>query len=319
MNGRITTAELASPYAAKPAAMLTELQWWRLRRVHGWTNGLSTDVLNRTLLIGRRAKNESTVHSATLGGDLPPAGAKEFADRVRADSHVVLPFGLDVSVCDDVVSYCLSLKCEPYPRPPSSAEVITFDPDQPQAPMNFFRLRQGLHRHPAVAALMNDPALVAIARDYLGCEPILDSCQIWASPAFGSTPSSEAAQLFHYDMAHPRFIKFFVYLTDVGPDNGPHCVVRTSHRRDAAGWKLRIGTARITDEVIDRIYPGMTRELVGPKGTIIAEDTRAFHKGKHPRQGCRFVMELYFVNAIVGKGVPESERVRRELLASSRL
>jgi hypothetical protein len=46
---------------------------------------------------------------------------------------------------------------------------------------------------------------------------------------------------------------------------------------------------------------------------VIAEDTRAFHKGKQPRRGCRFVLELCFVNVVVGSDAPEPERLRREL------
>jgi Phytanoyl-CoA dioxygenase (PhyH) len=185
------------------------------------------------------------------------------------------------------------------PQPTSGPREISLDLNQPIAPLNFFGPAQGVHRHPAVAALMNDPVLVAIARDYLRCDPILDMCQVWASLVFGDRPSKEATQRFHYDAAHPGFIKFFIYLTDVDSNNGPHCVVPASHRPDIAGWKLRRGGRFVSDEQIERAYPGMTRELVGPRGSVIAEDTRAFHKGKQPRRGCRFVLELYFVNVEV--------------------
>lgn len=183
--------------------------------------------------------------------------------------------------------------------------------------MNIFGLAQGLHRHPAVAALMNDPVLLAIARDYLGCEPILDTFQIWASPAFDRGPSSEAAQVFHYDMAHPKFVKFFVYLTAVTPSSGPHCVVPKTHRRDWVGWKLRFNSSRISDNDIETAYPALVKELTGRTGLVIAEDTRAFHKGKHPTEGCRFILEAYFVNAVIGEALPEPERVRRDLLAQA--
>jgi hypothetical protein len=142
----------------------------------------------------------------------------------------------------------------------------------------------------------------------------LETCQIWASPAFGDGSPSEVTQWFHYDTGHPHFIKFFVYLTDVDSDNGPHCVVPASHRPDIAGWKLRFRTVRIGDEQIERAYPGMTRELVGHRGIVIAEDTRAFHKGKQPTRGCRFILELYFVNTRVGNDTTEAERLRRELM-----
>ena len=33
--------------------MFSDVAWWRLARIHGWTNGLSTALLNRLLVIGR--------------------------------------------------------------------------------------------------------------------------------------------------------------------------------------------------------------------------------------------------------------------------
>jgi hypothetical protein len=293
--------------------MLSELGWSRLARVEAWTNGLSTALLNRLLLIGRRARNTVTATSETLHTNMSPEQIAQHGDEVRRNSHSLLPIRLDPEVCDSIVAHCLSLKCEPFPRPASVTEDITLDLERPVAPMNFFELAQGIHRHPAVAALMNDPVLVALARNYLGCEPILDTCRIWASPAIaGARPTTEITQLFHYDASHPGFIKFFIYLTDVDSDTGPHCVVPASHRPGIAGWKLRLGPRRVGDAEIERAYPGAARELVGPKGTVIAEDTRAFHKGKPPRRGCRFLLELYFVNVVVGDEVPEPERLRRE-------
>jgi hypothetical protein len=296
---------------------LSDRTWCRFIRLHGWTNGYSTELLNRMLVIGRRAANTATAMSETFRCAMPPQQVAHLAEQVRRDSFSLLPVRLDPSTCEDLVAYCLSLKCEPFPRPASGPEEVPLDLARPVAPMNFFGLTQGIHRHPAVAALMNDPVLVAVARDYLGCEPILDSCLIWASPAFGDGPPTEVTQWFHHDTTHPRFIKFFVYLTDVGSDNGPHCVVPASHRHDIAGWRLRRGPARISDEQIERAYPDRTRELVGPRGTVIAEDTRAFHKGKQPKRGYRIVLELCFVNVVVGREVPEPERVRRELAVAA--
>jgi hypothetical protein len=288
-----------------------------LTHVDKWTNGYSTELLNRALAIGNHVKNRATASSETFRCKMTPRQISEHADEVRRASHSLLPVRVDPSVCDDIVAFCLSLKCEPFPRPASGPGEITLDLSRPVAAMNFFGISQGIHLHPAVAALMNDPVLVAIARDYLGCEPILDTCLIWASPVFGEGQPIETTQWFHYDAAHPRFIKCFVYLTDVDANSGPHCVVPTTHRPDIAGWRLRRGPARISDGQIERAYPGMTRQLLGPKGTVIAEDTRAFHKGKQPTRGCRFVLELYFVNVVLGRDIPEPERLRREFTTAS--
>ena len=298
---------------AAPPFQFGDRTWWRFTRIHGWTNGVSTTLVNRLIAIRRRAADPATVGSGTFHCDMSAQQLAHCADEVRRNSHCLLPVRLDASICADIVAHCLSLKCEPFPPPSADSREIAFDAGRPVAPINFFGLAQGIHRHPAVAALMDDPLLVALARNYLGCEPVLDTCLIWASPAFSDDRSTEATQSFHYDTGHPGFIKFFIYLTDVDTDDGPHCVVPGTHRSDLAGWKLRRGPACISDDEIASTYPGMTRELLGPKGTIIAEDTRAFHKGKQPTRGCRFLLELYFVNAVVGRELPESERLRREL------
>ena len=290
---RYTLSPQGIPVFSEPA-------WGRLRQIHGWTNGLSTDLLNVLLRKHRPAPSMTPATSKTLDVQISPAESKRIAGQLRNTGNVVLPFKLDSSKCDELVSFCLSLPCEPYPKPASSPPEVFLDLENPVAPMNMFTTRQGLDRHPVIAALKGDPVLLAIASEYLGCEPIVISSLIWASPPFGDGPSSEAAQMFHFDMAHPHFMKFFVYLTDVDEANGPHCVVPGTHRRDLKGWKYRLKMGdRIQDEDIERDYPKITQEVTGPKGTIFAEDTRAFHKGKHPRSGVRFVLEVYIANAIV--------------------
>ena len=64
--------------------------------------------------------------------------------------------------------------------------------------------------------------------------------------------SSEAAQLFHFDMDRIRFLKVFIYLTDVGTENGPHVYVRGSHRsKPPAFFRDR----RFSDAEVKRAFP----------------------------------------------------------------
>ena len=97
--------------------MFSDVAWWRLARIHGWTNGLSTALLNRLLVIGRRATNATAAKSATFHCELTPDEIAQYGDEVRRNSHALLPIRLDPPVCDHLVAYCLSLKCEPFPPP----------------------------------------------------------------------------------------------------------------------------------------------------------------------------------------------------------
>ena len=136
-------------HAADACRRISDRMWWRFTRIHGWTNGYSTELLNRLLEIGNRAENTAMAVSDTFRCEMSPEQIAQLAGAVRRDSHSVLPIRLDPSVCDDVVAFCLSLKCEPFPHPTSGPQEIVLDLTRPVAPMNFFGLPQGIHRHPA--------------------------------------------------------------------------------------------------------------------------------------------------------------------------
>ncbi len=108
--------------------------------------------------------------------------------------------------------------------------------------------------------------------------------------------------LYHFDMHRVGFLKWFFYLTDVTPETGPHCVIAGSHRRAGKPPEiLERGFVRIPDEDLQKYYaPEQMVELCGPRGTIIAVDTRAFHKGKLPETADRLVLQFQLSNGLFG-------------------
>jgi len=41
-------------------------------------------------------------------------------------------------------------------------------------------------------------------------------------------------------------------------------------------------------------------EFLAPRGTVIAEDTRGLHKGRHVEEGDRLMLQLQFSNVLFG-------------------
>src|SRR5690606_13181649 len=80
---------------------------------------------------------------------------------------------------------------------------------------------------PYLLDIANDPRLVDAASAYLGCKPVISTFRAWWS--FGGFTEPKDAEFFHRDVDDWKFVKLFVYLTDVGPDNGPHVFVKGSH------------------------------------------------------------------------------------------
>jgi hypothetical protein len=148
-------------------------------------------------------------------------------------------------------------------------------------------------RSPDVLALANHPRLVDAAGRYLGCKPTISNIGIWWSlPADGT---AQEAENYHRDVDDWRFVKFFLYLTDVDEAAGPHCFVRGSHRSTRF---LRI--RRIKDEEVTKIFPkGAQLHHVGKSGYAFMEETYCLHKGQPPIGGRRLLLQVeYSVNPI---------------------
>jgi ectoine hydroxylase-related dioxygenase (phytanoyl-CoA dioxygenase family) len=119
------------------------------------------------------------------------------------------------------------------------------------------------------------------------------------------SPDKEAAQYFHFDMERLRWIKFFFYLTDVNEESGPHIFVPNSHTDNGLPFSLRSkGYTRLEDSQVDKVFPRASwKVFTGPIGSMIVEDTRGLHKGKHVEKGDRLIFQLQFTSSLFGKAI----------------
>jgi hypothetical protein len=100
----------------------------------------------------------------------------------------------------------------------------------------------------------------------------------------------EHAELFHRDVDDWRFLKLFVYLTDVDDEAGPHAFVPGSQ---SAPKLLRIGRYA-DDQVIESFGPGAIQYYRGPRGTAFLENTFGLHKGLPPRTRNRLMFQVVY-------------------------
>jgi hypothetical protein len=132
-----------------------------------------------------------------------------------------------------------------------------------------------------------DSRLISLAGSYFGCKPYLDSIQAWWSLAGNDTP--QEAENFHRDNDSIRFLKLFLYITDVGPENGPHVYVFGSH----ASSKLTV-RRRLSDAEVAAAFGASVREIGGSAGDAFLEDTFGIHKGQLPIAGRRLLVQFRY-------------------------
>ncbi len=141
---------------------------------------------------------------------------------------------------------------------------------------------------PHILQLANSPSLLWLASKYIGCKPTISA--VWLRWSFPSTSTGEGLQAFHRDSDDWRFLKVFVYLTDVGEQGGPHVYVKGSHR-ERAPMRLRPYS---DDEVEQAFGREQVVSVTGQSGTGFAADTYGIHKGAVPITKPRLLLQIQY-------------------------
>lgn len=226
-----------------------------------------------------------------------PERRRRFADE-QADRHNVFrrdgfrAFKTDAPLAEEVLNY-LGV------RPWSRTEGV-IDRMAPDVILASRELKDMAHRTDIWTA----------AAVHLGADPKILDVSLWRTRA--GDGGDAAAQRWHRDVDDWRACKLFVYLTDVGPDQGPHMFVPGSHRpeffetRGHAPDPFFINAGRGLDDVVD----GFPRyEILGGPGTTFLENTYCFHKGKPVVSGERIVFQVLYglmdlENQFPGSSIP---------------
>ena len=246
-----------------------------LLELHCETNGVFTDSVAK--IVRRVRPPRKTVPTKGILGYLSVYDQNNIADFIGKHGYYSFGAKIPPDLCDAITEYALQTPCRVEGR--DREDRVLFNPDEPPISKTY-RISEGeCIANPSVQKLMADPSMLAIAETYLRTHPILSSTNLWWSAAFGDRPGDQAAQEFHFDFdPPPAWLLFFIYLTDVGPENGPHVYARGSHVAGipATAEILSRGYVRIPDEDIEAAF-GKERivELHGKRGTVLG--------GRHAR------------------------------------
>ena len=150
--------------------------------------------------------------------------------------------------------------------------------------------------HPLVSKFSHDSKLKSVIDSYLGGYSVLRSASLWITrPSSENFISTEAAQMYHYDLDTLKWIKVFLYLSDVTEESGPHCALPATHLPDSKHPTL---LSRLYSRLSDNDIASYQREtplsFTGPAGTIILGDTKAYHKGMPTLTGERILIQLFY-------------------------
>ena len=179
---------------------------------------------------------------------------------------------------------------------------MIFDRKDPKA-TTFLLNENSLLNNLLIQNIISDPLIISISQNYFESQPILAASHMWWSTNFKKKPDSYAAQMYHFDFDGTKWLKFFIYLTDVNSLNGPHMFIKKSHKNNGIPWRLRKkGYARISDQEIHQYFSSdKICEFFGKKGDLIIEDSRGYHKGKPVEENDRLILEIQYTDTLLYK------------------
>ena len=267
-----------------------------MRKLHPASNGRVTTWAADRMATPWEGARSNTGLFERLSAD----ERQQMLSSLRDDGYAVAPYRMPEEQVDTLQRFAAETPTH-YLQDASvgawSSEKVQFEPKAPISNRYQFRLDQ-LVQNSAVLDLALDDSIHGLAGDAMGCEPILDLLLMWWSAPGHAHLESAAAQKYHFDLDRLRFLKLFVYLTDVTPRTGPHCYVRGSHQTLPPAINR---DGRYSDQEIATAFgEEAASELCGPKGTMILADTRGFHKGKPCIEGHRLIFQMEYSCSLFG-------------------
>lgn len=262
------------------------------------TRGVSNDIMSSVI---RMVSRPYSIPSAEgLAGPLTPSDAAVIAREIEVKGYHVFQQRIPPEICQQLVARSLHMPARRLSGSEDDAAPSPFDPAHPEGAA-YDCVPESVMVDDAVQTIISDESLMAVAQAYLRSAPVLSHVNLRWSAA-QPTPDVEAAQFFHFDMERIKWIEFFVYLTDVDDETGPHEFVAGSHRTHGIpGELLRHGYSRLSDDDVRALYrPDDFVRFTGRAGMIIAEDSRGLHKGTALVKGQRLLFNFEFANSAFG-------------------
>lgn len=269
--------------------------------LHCRTSGLSNDVLHFILRTIRRPYKLPSARGAL--GDLSKCDLQSITRDLHENGYHVFKQRLSAERCQQLIRLASTNEANLSPEVESLPQKAIFNPVKPVADAYKFD-EEFLVNQPLFQELLADHSILSVVQSYLASAPVLSSFGLWWST--DANISSEAqrvlAQQYHFDMDKIKWLKIFIYLCDVTGDNGPHCFIKGSHRTGCQPYQLlKGGYTRISDTDIQKFYSDANQvEIKGLQGTIVAVDTRGFHKGKPILSGARLLLSLNYCSSQFG-------------------
>lgn len=239
---------------------------------------------SRKIAIGFLKKNSTIerVHDSNFN-----INTTNFVSELR-EKGFSSTFKIPTNVLNEIIEYSKSVNYTGL----TSQKNFSIDYNNPKKKgSDLWYLDKNIYKNcKAVYNLAHNEDLVNIAKAYIGSEPKIHQVHSWWS--FPKEDDNYVHNYgYHYDIDALRFVKFFIYLTDVDIDAGPHVIIANTHKRKT--WFQKFNRRITEEDVKKRFRKDDVTVMLGKAGEGFFEDTFSYHKGTAPKKP-RFILQVEY-------------------------
>jgi len=136
--------------------------------------------------------------------------------------------------------------------------------------------------------------LLNVVSAYLGMWPKLRYVDVWYNLEASKNEASIDSERWHRDAEDLHILTLFLYLDDVGTDQGPFNYIKGSQRNgiygDIASANPPIGSFPTNVEIFSHLPEDSVCTYIGKRGTAILCDTSGLHYGGRATKGRRLLL-----------------------------
>lgn len=260
------------------------------------SNGLIQDILHEFLYKECIQPNSNSLIESEIFGKVSTNEIDSIVNMIKHEGYVILPKLVPSEKIEQIKKWSYNIKYNIVDNFEKRYQVDNLNFDNPNC-VTANAIENDLLNNAEINNLIFDPVIISIISKYLGIEKpsLIHLCMWWTFKSKNEFASSEAAQLYHYDLDHIKWLKVFFYLTDVGIEQGPHVYIPSSHIAGNKNYHLlERGYSRVSDSEMQKFQKSSSRKVIGSAGSVIIGDTKCFHKGTPVIKGARLVLQPTF-------------------------
>lgn len=159
--------------------------------------------------------------------------------------------------------------------------------------VNFVKYYINPKKSKNLSRIINSEDLINLVKNYLKTEKIHNRNELFITlkkENLSSLDLRKSNQQYHIDLISKKFVKMFIYLSDVQEKNAPHIYLKKTH--NAKPLKFSIPNY-FTDQDIN-VHKFEEMRITGKAGTCFLEDTFGLHKAGDVKEGYRIMLAITF-------------------------